>query len=79
MSILSQKIVAKLSNECTTKQLWNKLVVTYSQILESRILFLKHEFQNISKRYVSILEYLGCINKVAHQLAENVVSNKENV
>lgn len=61
-----------LSNDCMAQQLWNKLAATYSQIFESR-------FQNISKRSMFVLEYLGCINEVSNQLSDTENIDKEKV
>uniref|UniRef100_A0A5K1GLW9 Retrotransposon gag domain-containing protein n=1 Tax=Nymphaea colorata TaxID=210225 RepID=A0A5K1GLW9_9MAGN len=81
LSTLSQQVLLSVSDDCTAEELWETLADTFSQISEARIMYLKKEFQNLSKGSTSIMDYLGRIKAVADQLAAsgNNISDKEKV
>lgn len=81
ISILFQEILVYLSDcTATAEQVWKELIATY-QILKWKILFLRKEFQNLSKGTMPVMDYLRRVREVADQLgvAENLVSDKEKV
>ncbi|KAF3780151.1 E4 SUMO-protein ligase [Nymphaea thermarum] len=74
-------MLSSVSDDCTAEELWETLADTFSQISEARIMYLKKEFQNLSKGSMPIMDYLGCIKAVTDQLAAlgNNIYDKEKV
>ena len=68
-STLSQEILLAIPDNCTALQLWERLVQTYSQVSQARVVFLKREFQLLRKDSMTIMEYLNKIKIVTDQLA----------
>ena len=68
-STLSQEVLVAIPDDCTAMQLWNRLVQTYSQVSQARIMFLKREFQMLRKDSMTIMEYLNKMKVITDQLA----------
>ncbi|XP_031505795.1 two-component response regulator ORR23-like [Nymphaea colorata] len=68
-STLSQEVLVHVPDECSAKELWDKLVKTYSQILEASISCLQREFHRLSKVLLPIMEHLNWIISTFDQLA----------
>ncbi|KAF3771492.1 hypothetical protein EJ110_NYTH60415 [Nymphaea thermarum] len=80
-STLSDEVLATISDDLSTAELWDILAETYSQVSEGRVLQLKPEFQNLKKGSKPVMEYLAQMKGITYQHAmiQNAISYRDKV
>lgn len=76
---LSKDILHTISNNLSTKELWNIFANNYLQISKARIMQLKHTFHNLCRGSKRIVDYLAEVKDICDSLAAigSPISDKE--
>lgn len=64
-----------------TKELWGMLTRNYSQVSETRVVQLRHQFHNLHRELKEIMDYLALVKMVCDSLTavKSPVRNKCNI